>query len=153
MIRALLLFVLFALPVQAEQIVAGLSQTEVSINANFNGSDIIIYGAVKRDAPAPKTPRLEVIVTVEGPASPLIMRKKARRAGIWVNSEAMQIDLAPSFYAVATTGPLPEVMSDEDNLQYEITIPRAIRAAGLASGSADTAAYIRSEERRVGKEC
>ena len=142
MIRALLLFVLFALPVQAEQIVAGLSQTEVSINANFNGSDIIIYGAVKRDAPAPKTPRLEVIVTVEGPASPLIMRKKARRAGIWVNSEAMQIDLAPSFYAVATTGPLPEVMSDEDNLQYEITIPRAIRAAGLASGSADTAAYI-----------
>ena len=131
MIRAAVLLLAMALPVQAEQIVAGLSQTEVSINANFAGSEIIIYGAVKRDAPAPKKPRLEVIVTVEGPASPLIVRKKDRRLGIWVNAQSVQIDLAPSFYAVATTGPLGEILSDADNLRYQITVPSEIRASGL----------------------
>ncbi len=131
MIRAVALLLAMAMPVQAEQIVAGLSQTEVSINANFAGSEIIIYGAVKRDAPAPKTPRMEVIITVEGPATPLIIRKKDRRLGIWVNSESVQIDLAPSFYAVATTGPLAETLSDTENLRYQITVPSEIGTVGL----------------------
>lgn len=142
MMRGLALWILLALPVGAEQIVAGLSQTEVSITANFTGSEIIIYGAVKRDAPAPKKPKLEVIVTVEGPAGPLILRKKSRRAGIWINTESVQIDLAPSFYAVATTGPIQDILSDTENLRYQITVPRAIRAVGIASQAENSADFI-----------
>ena len=56
MIRAVFFGWLMALPVRAEEIVAGLSQTEVSITANFTGTEIMIYGAVKRDAPAPDKP-------------------------------------------------------------------------------------------------
>ena len=142
MIRAIALVLAMALPVQAEQIVAGLSQTEVSINANFAGSEIIVYGAVKRDAPAPKNPRLEVIVTVEGPADPLIVRKKDRRFGIWVNAESVQIDLAPSFYAVATTGPLSEILTDAENLRYQITVPSEIRAVGIAQQTDNSSDFI-----------
>lgn len=142
MMRAFALWLLLALPVGAEQIVAGLSQTEVSITANFTGSEIIIYGAVKRDAPAPKEPKLEVIVTVEGPAGPLILRKKSRQAGIWINTQSVQIDLAPSFYAVATTGPIQDILSDTENLRYRITIPRAIRAVGIASQTENSADFI-----------
>ena len=142
MIRAIALLLVMALPVQAEQIVAGLSQTEVSINANFAGSEIIVYGAVKRDAPAPKKPRLEVIVTVEGPADPLIVRKKDRRFGVWMNAESVQIDLAPSFYAVATTGPLSEILTDAENLRYQITVPSEIRAVGIALQTDNSSDFI-----------
>lgn len=142
MIRAFALWLMLAWPVAAEQIVAGLSQTEVSITANFSGSEIIIYGAVKRDAPAPKKPRMEVIVTVEGPSSPLIIRKKERRLGIWLNKKEVQIDLAPSFYAVATTGPISEILSDAENLRYQITIPSAIRADGLADRSKSSTDFM-----------
>lgn len=142
MIRAVVLWLVMALPLGAEQIVAGLSQTEISITANFSGSEIIIYGAVKRDAPAPKKPRMEVIITVEGPSAPLILRKKERRAGIWVNTAAVQIDLAPSFYAVATTGPISDILSDTENLRYQITIPRAIRASGLTEQAENSADFI-----------
>lgn len=142
MIRAIVLLLVMALPVQAEQIVAGLSQTEVSINANFAGSEIIVYGAVKRDAPAPKKPRLEVIVTVEGPADPLIVRKKDRRFGVWMNAESVQIDLAPSFYAVATTGPLSEILTDAENLRYQITVPSEIRAVGIAQQTDNSSDFI-----------
>jgi uncharacterized protein (TIGR02186 family) len=135
MIRALavLLSLAFALPASAQEvIVAGMSQNRVSITADFDGSEILIYGAVKRDAPAPEGGPLEVIVTVEGPSAPVAVRRKDRVVGIWVNNASVMVDSAPSFYAVATTGPLNHILSDVDNLRYGITIERVIRAIGIA---------------------
>ena len=139
MIRALVLLLGLALPAAAQEvIVSGMSQNRVSITADFDGSEILIYGAVKRDAPPPKGSPLEVIVTVEGPSMPVSVRRKDRVAGIWINNAAVHIDSAPSFYAVATTGPLNHILSDIDNLRYGITIERVIRAIGI-SGEADKA--------------
>jgi len=135
MIRALVILMALALPAtaQQEQIVAGMSQNRVSITANFDGSEILIYGAVKRDTPRPEGGPLEVIVTVQGPSSPLVVRRKDRVAGIWVNNAAVRVDSAPSFYAVATTGPLSHILSDTENLRHGITIERVIRAVGITS--------------------
>lgn len=139
MIHALALLLVLALPAAAQEvIVSGMSQNRVSITANFDGSEILIYGAVKRDTPPPEGGPLEVIVTVEGPSTPVAVRRKDRVAGIWVNNASVQIDSAPSFYAVATTGPLDHVLSDIDNLRYGITIERMIRAIGI-SDEADKA--------------
>lgn len=134
MIRALVLLLGLALPAAAQEvIVAGMSQNRVSITADFDGSEILIYGAVKRDAPAPEgRGPLEVIVTVEGPSTPVAVRRKDRVAGIWVNNASVHVDSAPSFYAVATSGPLDHILSDIDNLRYGITIERVIRAIGIA---------------------
>lgn len=130
----------FALPAAAQEvIVAGMSQNRVSITADFDGSEILIYGAVKRDAPPPEdVGALEVIVTVEGPSTPVAVRRKDRVAGIWINNASVRVDSAPSFYAVATTGPLDHILSDVDNLRYGITIERMIRAIGI-SDEADQA--------------
>ena len=142
MIRAITVLMMLALPAGAEEIVAGLSQTEVSITSNFTGSEIIVYGAVKRDAPAPKTPPLEVIVTVEGPSGPLNLRRKTRQLGIWINTDFVRIDSAPSFYAVATTAPLKDILSDTENLRHQITIPRAIRAIGISEQAENSPDFI-----------
>jgi len=132
MIRVLFLWLALALPTLAdEKIVAGMSQNRVSITADFDGSEILIYGAVKRDAPPPEGGPLEVIVTVEGPSTPVTVRRKARVAGIWLNNASVRIASAPSFYAVATSGPLDHILSDTDNLRYAITIERLIRATGI----------------------
>ncbi len=133
-------------PARAESIVAGLSQNRVSITADFDGSEILVYGAVKRDAPAPDGP-VEIIVTVQGPPTPVTIRKKDRRAGIWINTEAVHIDAAPSFYAVATTGPLQSILSDTEDLRYRITLDRAIRAVGAATETGGPAEFIAAMER------
>lgn len=137
---------LLALPAGAESIVAGLSQNRVSITADFDGSEILIYGAVKRDTPAPDGP-LEVIITVEGPSTPVTIRKKDRRAGIWINTEAVEVDAAPSFYAVATTGPLSSILSQTEDLRYRITLPRVIRAVGAATEAGDPGDFIAAMQR------
>lgn len=134
MIRAALLALLLATPALAdESIVSGLSQNRVSITADFVGSEILVYGAVKRDAPTPEGSPLEVIVTVEGPATPLTVRRKERVAGIWINNASVRVDSAPSFFAVATTGPLSHILSDTENLRFNITIERVIRAVGITA--------------------
>lgn len=117
----------------AETIVSGLSQSRVSITAGFDGSEILIYGAVKRDRPPPKGDRLDVIITVQGPSTPLMIRRKERVAGIWINNAEVEVDRAPSFYVIATTGPLPEILTQTENLRQKISIPSAIRAVGISS--------------------
>jgi uncharacterized protein (TIGR02186 family) len=133
-VLTLALALTLTLPAAAQEvIVAGMSQNRVSITADFDGSEILIYGAVKRDAPPPDGGPLEVIVTVEGPSTPVTVRRKDRVAGIWLNNAEIRVDSAPSFYAVATTGPLDHILSDTDNLRHAITIERMIRAVGITA--------------------
>lgn len=148
MIRALALLLLLASPLAAqddpsgETIVAGLSQNLVAITTNFSGSEILIYGAVRREAPIPDTAPLEVVVTVQGPSGPLVVRRKERRFGIWMNTDAVTISRAPSFYAIASSAPLEEALSETENLRHQITIPRAIRAVGIAAEAEDSPLFL-----------
>tara|TARA_R110002049_G_scaffold23781_4_gene84526 strand:- start:29294 stop:30061 length:768 start_codon:yes stop_codon:yes gene_type:complete len=146
--------VLFLLPLAAtanEEIVLGLSQAEVSITTNFDGSEILVYGAVKRETPIPDGAPLQVIVTVSGPSLPVLVRRKERRFGIWVNTDAVEVDRAPSFYAVVTSGPLSKVLKRIEDLRHKISIPRAIRSVGapmnITNSSSFTEALIRIRTR------
>ncbi len=128
---ALLLWLVIGSAAAAEEkIVLGLSQDEVAITASFNGSDILIYGAIQRDSPAPTDSVMGIIITVSGPAAPVTVRRKERMFGIWVNRDSVNVDSAPSFYAVAGSAPLSLILKDIEDLRYKITIPRAIRSVG-----------------------
>ncbi len=127
---------LVAMPLRAEEVIAGLSQNRVSLTVNFEGSEILIYGAVRREAPLPEDSALHVIVTVEGPPQATVVWRKARRAGIWVNADRQDIRAAPSFYAVATTGPLRDILSADADLTHRISTRLAIfEARGLEDPS------------------
>ena len=146
----LLALLMTAPAAKAEEVVLGLSKDKVAITTSFDGSDILIFGAVKREQPIAATP-LQVVITVAGPSHPVTVRRKERRLGIWVNTEAVEVDAAPSFYAVATTGPLSQVLSQTENQRHQISIDRAIRSVGAPMAIADaenfTEAVIRIRER------
>lgn len=122
-------FALAASTLSAEEVVLGLSQDQVAITTNFDGSEILLFGAVKREAPIPEEP-LDVVIAVSGPSSPLTVRRKERKFGIWVNTDAVEIDAAPSFYAVATSAPFTEAISNVEDQRHKVSIPRAIRSVG-----------------------
>lgn len=143
MIRLVLALLLLTLPAHGEEVVAGLSQNRVAITANFDGSEILIFGAVKRDSPPPDAEGpLEVIITVAGPSRPVTVRRKEKRYGIWINVDSVDVDLAPSFYAVATSGPLADVLSNVEDLRHKVSIPNAIRSVGVASVVPDAENFI-----------
>jgi uncharacterized protein (TIGR02186 family) len=124
-----------------EQVIADLSQDRIDITANFDGSDLLIYGAVKREEPISTTSPLQVIITVEGPVSQQTVRRKSRRFGIWINTDAVTVDAAPSYYAVSTTGPFDKIVSDTEDLRHSISIPRAIRSVGAPQQIQDSQTF------------
>ena len=124
-----LLMLLNTAPIAAEEVVLGMSHDEVAITATFDGSEILVFGAIKRESKISPVP-LQVIVAVSGPSEPLLVRRKQRKFGIWVNTDTVEVDLAPSFYAVATSTPWDQVVTDTEDLRHKISINRAIRSVG-----------------------
>lgn len=148
--RGLLTVVMLAiLPAAAgaERVVLGLSRDEVAITATFDGSSLLIFGAVQRETPIPTDSTLEVIITVTGPATAVDVRRKDRRFGIWVNTDTVHLSRAPSFYAVASTGPLPEILSATEDLRHRISMQHVLRTVGAADDVADVASFTAALER------
>ncbi|WP_372838523.1 TIGR02186 family protein [Phaeovulum sp.] len=131
MIRAALslaLVLIAAAPARAETVVAGVSLDEIGITARFDGTEVLIYGAVRREEPEPDGPPLHVIVTLEGPAGSVTIRRKEKIAGIWVNTEEVGVSATPTYYSVASTGPLGEILDPAEDVRQRISVPLAVRA-------------------------
>ena len=141
--RGLLTLLMLLWPALAlgEDIVIGLSRDNVSITTSFDGDEILIFGAVKREVPIPPGPPLDVVIAVSGPSTPVTVRRKARTFGIWINRDAVEVDAAPAFYAVATTGPLRDVLRDLEDLRHKVTIRRAIRSVGAPQTIMDSGSF------------
>lgn len=138
----LALFLLLALPAKAGEIVGGLSQNRVSLTANFSGSEILIFGAIRHDAARfEQDAPFDVIIVVEGPRQPVAIRRKARRFGIWMNVDVAYMASVPSFYAVATSAPLPQILTAEEDARLRISTLQAIRPDQITGDVADSADY------------
>lgn len=137
-----MLLTLLTGPALAEEVVLGLSKDSVRITADFDGSDILIFGAIKREEPIPSDNPIAVVISVAGPSEPTQVYRKEHRYGIWINTDNVNIAAAPSFYAVATSGPWSSVLTETEDLRHTISIPRAIRSVGATTDSADAPDFI-----------
>jgi len=105
-VRPLALLALFLLSTvigrarATEPLVVDLSKHLVAITTGFTGSDVLLFGATDGE------PDTQVVIVVHGPREDVVVRKKDRVAGIWVNREAVTFADAPSFYQVAATDSL-----------------------------------------------
>lgn len=112
-----------------EEVVSALSQNRIAISANFDGSELFVFGAIKRQAP-PAEGNLGVVITVAGPLESAIVRRKSRVFGIWINVDAVEVDAAPTFYAVASSAPLSDILNYVDDLTHKIRIETKIKSVG-----------------------
>jgi len=151
-----ILLLVFALlpaagPLRASEIVGALSQNRVSLTANFSGSEILIFGAIRHEGVAADAAPFDVIIVIEGPRQPVNIWRKARRMGIWMNVESVNMASVPSFYAVATTAPLTQILSAEEDARYRISAGQAIRVSQAMGAVEDralfTSALLRIRER------
>jgi len=140
MLRFILLILISTSSAIAESVVVGMDKEKVAITATFDGSQILLFGAVKREKPAPSG-NIQVIVTIAGPSEPISVHKKSKVFGIWMNTDTVEVDTAPSFYAVATSSDLSSTINDTEDLRYKVSIPRAIQSAGAPMDVLDSAPF------------
>lgn len=121
-----------------DEVVGSLSQHSVSLTTGFSGSELFVYGAVKQSVS--ESP-LDIVVTVTGPLGPVVVRKKERQFGIWINGDGVEVDAAPSFYVVASTKEFRETVSFTDDLRFGIGLDQVIRFVDAPEWVEDREAY------------
>jgi len=110
---------------QAERLIADVTDNLVAITSNFTGTELTLFGAVEH-SPFDKDPetvrprRGDIVVVLRGPIEPATVRRKERVAGVWANTDSLTFRKVPSFYFVAATNPLTEILSDTLLLRHEI---------------------------------
>ncbi|CTQ55817.1 Putative transmembrane protein (Alph_Pro_TM) [Roseibium album] len=94
----------------ARDLVTALSANVVSIQSNFTGTEIVVFGQASHIARQPNAPDgFELAIVVEGPPQDITTRRKGRFLGVWVNREAERFQGVPSFYAVASTSNIGDI--------------------------------------------
>lgn len=104
----------WAPPTRAEGLVADLTSHLIAITTGFTGASVVLFGAT--DGPG------DVIVAVRGPEREMTVRRKNRIAGIWVNTQEVTFVNAPSFYAVAASHAIEEILSPAAAALYRLGV-------------------------------
>ena len=120
--RSILLLALAPLLMaQAEpKLVPDISARSIEIRYSFTGAQLLLFGAILY--PGGRVPRdpADVIVVLKGPVEPILVREKQKIAGIWMNADSNRFRSAPSFYAVASSAPVRELVDERTAAIYEL---------------------------------
>ncbi len=101
-------------------LVPEVSQSRIEVRQGFTGANLLLYGAiVDPRGPAAETD-YDIVVVLKGPTEPIRLREKERIAGIWMNAGATDFRSAPSFFAVASSRPIEEIVDPRTAAIYEL---------------------------------
>ncbi|HJY49808.1 MAG TPA: TIGR02186 family protein [Stellaceae bacterium] len=134
-----LLLICWGSEARAEALVADLTSHLIAITTGFTGASVVLFGAT--DGPG------DVIVAVRGPEREMTVRRKSRVAGIWVNTQQVTFVNLPSFYAVAASRPIADILSPAAAAFYRLGIANLKLAASTPAPSVVVDAFRTALER------
>ena len=118
---ALALAAFFALTAQRDPIlVPEVSQHEVQVRQGFTGTELLLYGAILEPDGRRAGRDYDIVVVLKGPTEAIRVREKEKILGIWVNAESTAFRSAPSFFAVASSRPIDEIVDERTAAIYEL---------------------------------
>jgi len=123
------------------KLVPDVSETQVDIAYSFTGANLLLFGAILYPGGRPPAPGTDVAVVIKGPSEPLLVREKAKVAGIWINHASERFRSVPSFYAVATSRPLGQLVSPRTAAIYEIGIGNLLLSPANSASAGERARF------------
>ena len=102
------------------RLVPDVSSRSIQIVYSFNGAQLLLFGAILY--PGGRIPErpADVIVVLKGPVQPIVVRQKQKIAGIWMNADSNRFRSAPSYYAVASSRPIKDLVDERTAAIYEL---------------------------------
>lgn len=94
----------------AEDLVTAISSRTISIESNFTGAEIVLFGTIERDAQTvARRQGYDIVIAARGPSQAATIRQKQRLAGIWVNLDSRHYVSVPSYVAYLSNRLLSEI--------------------------------------------
>ncbi|MBE7635390.1 hypothetical protein GUA87_00915 [Sneathiella sp. P13V-1] len=106
----------FSLAKADQSLVTDISSHLISVTSDFTGTELLLFGKIESIRENNPSRHGDIIVVVRGPLKDLLIRKKERVLGIWANTQSLDIQAAPGFYAMLSNRPVMEI-SDESTLR------------------------------------
>lgn len=104
------------------KLVPDVSQRKIEIIYSFTGAELLLFGAILY--PGGRTPSddAQIAVVVKGPSEPVLVREKRKIAGMWINADSSDFRSVPSFYALASSRPIAQLVDQRTAVIYELGI-------------------------------
>ena len=103
-------------------LVPDVSARQIEIRYSFTGAQLLLFGAILYPRGRVPEEQPDIAVVLRGPVQPILVREKEKIAGIWMNADSSRFRSAPSYYAVASSRPIKELLDERTAAIYEIGI-------------------------------
>ncbi|KMO32929.1 membrane protein [Methylobacterium tarhaniae] len=131
-VHLLLLFALAAGSARAESLVVSLSFNRLAVTSTYTGTSVAVFGAIERDGQAAaRSGAYDVVVTIRGPRQALTVREKEALGPVWVNRAQQKFAEVPSFLAVLSSRPVPELADEATRRRLRLGLGAIVAAPDL----------------------
>ena len=93
-----------------DDLVFSLSSSRIEITSSFTGQDVVLFGSLPHldvENQGGSSP-YSVVINIKGPKENVVIRKKERSFGLWLNLDEQKITI-PSFAAILSDRPLEHI--------------------------------------------
>lgn len=104
-------------------LVPEVSQHEIQVRQGFTGTELLLFGAILNPDGTRAARGYDIVVVLKGPVRSIILREKAKVAGVWINADSTEFRSAPTFFAVASSRPIKDIVDDRTAAIYELGLP------------------------------
>ena len=101
-------------------LVPEVSQHEVQVRRGFTGTELLLFGAILEPDGRRAGRDYDIVVVLKGPTEPIRLREKQKILGVWINADSTAFRSAPSYFAVASSKPISEIVDDRTAAIYEL---------------------------------
>ncbi len=101
-------------------LVPEVSQHEVQVRQGFVGTQLLLFGAILEPNGQRAGRDYDIVVVLKGPTEQIRLREKQKIFGIWINHASTAFRSAPSFFAVASSRPIDQIVDPRTAAIYEL---------------------------------
>jgi len=140
----------------AERLIVSVSNHRVTVTPNYSGEELVLFGAVEKDASTSSTSKnYDLVVTVSGPRADMVTRRKERKFGIWMNTDYRQFLKVPSYLALFANRPFDDIAAADVERRQQLGLDNVLLTQRIGPDYADVvpndafrSAFVRLQEQR-----
>ncbi len=103
-------------------LVPDVSQRDIEIVYSFTGAELLLFGAILYPGNRIPDRPADIAVVLKGPVESIVLREKQKVAGIWINAASAEFRSAPSYYALASSRPIADLVDSRTAAIYELGV-------------------------------
>ncbi|GGC35184.1 hypothetical protein GCM10011371_23180 [Novosphingobium marinum] len=101
-------------------LVPEISQHEIRLRQGFTGTELLLFGAILNPQGTRAGQDYDIVVVLKGPTESIVLREKQKVAGMWINADSTELRSAPSYYALASSKPIADIVDEKTAAIYEL---------------------------------